>query len=274
MKILYVTDLHGHHSKYKKTITLAKEHRVDAIINGGDMFPKNGNLFEQDQFITGSLKKHFAACADLGIHYLCYPGNDDLKTFDALFDDTCKQFSNVHNIAQRKIEIADFEFIGMNWVTDYPFRLKDRCYMDSRDYLFQKQFGSAVLSESGKWREIDDWFAYAKTLPTIEDEMAHLVLPKNMDKAVYVIHMPPAMLGLDKCANGDEVGSRAIYAFIEKHQPLFTLHGHIHESPQMTGKWFAELGRTVCIQPGQPRELSCVVLDLKERKYERLLIAP
>lgn len=64
MKILYVTDLHGHHSKYKKTVMLAKEYRVDAIINGGDMLPKNGNLFEQDQFITGSLKKHFAACAD------------------------------------------------------------------------------------------------------------------------------------------------------------------------------------------------------------------
>lgn len=274
MRILYVTDLHGNHAKYKKTVTLAKEHRVDIMINGGDMLPKNGNLFEQDQFITGSLKKHFAACAELDIHYLCFPGNDDLKTFDALFEDTCQQFPNVHNIAQRKIEIADFEFIGMNWVTDYPFRLKDRCRMDSRDFLFENQFGSALLSASGKWQEIDDWFAYAKTLPTIEDELSRLVLPKNMDKAIYVLHMPPAKLGLDKCSHGVEVGSRAIYSFIEKNQPLFTLHGHIHESPQMTGKWFAELGRTVCIQPGQPRELSCVVLDLKKKEYERLLIAP
>lgn len=33
------------------------------------------------------------------------------------------------------------------------------------------------------------------------------------------------------------VGSIAIQRFIESHQLLVTLHGHIHESTRMTGSW-------------------------------------
>ena len=146
--------------------------------------------------------------------------------------------------------------------------------MDSDNYVFQQQFGSALLSENNKWKEVDDWFSYAKTLPTIEGEMEHLIRPKDMAKTVYVIHMPPALLGLDKCSHGAEVGSKAIFKFIEKNQPLLTLHGHIHESSLMTGKWFSELGKTICIQPGQLRELSYVVIDLDQMKYERFLVCP
>lgn len=247
MKILFVTDLHGSRWKYDRLLELAQRHSVQALINGGDMLPKEEDLFRQDQFITGYLKNHFAAFNAVGIHSLCYFGNDDLKIFDPLFEETCHAFPFVHCIAQRKIEIEGYEFIGMNWVTDYPFRLKDRCRMDADDYVFQQQFGSGLLSERGKWKEIDNWIAYAKTLPTIEDEMGHLVLPKNMAKAIY--------------------------QFIEKNQPLLTLHGHIHESPRMTGKWFADVGRTVCIQPGQLGELSYVVIDLDKMKYERFLVS-
>lgn len=274
MKILFVTDLHGSRWKYDRLLELAKHHGVKALVNGGDMLPKEGDLFEQDRFITGYLKNHFAGFNASEIHYLGYLGNDDLKIFDPLFEQTCDAFPFVHCIAQRKVEIEGHEFIGMNWVTDYPFRLKDRCRMDSDDYVFQQQFGTGLLSERGKWKDIDNWFAYAKTLPTIEEEMGNLVRPKNITKAVYVIHMPPARLGLDKCSNGAEVGSKAIFKFIEKNQPLLTLHGHIHESPRMTGKWFAEIGRTVCIQPGQLGELAYVVVDLDRMEYERFLVSP
>lgn len=269
MKILFVTDLHGSRWKYDKLLELAKHHGVKVLANGGDMLPKEGDLFRQDQFITGYLKDHFDAFYSAGIHYLCYLGNDDLQIFDPLFEETCNAFSFVHCIAQRKIEIEGYEFIGMNWVVDYPFRLKDRCRMDSKDYVFEQQFGTGLLSQKGKWQEIGNWFSYAKSLPTIEDEMKNLVHPSDMTKAIYVIHMPPARLGLDQCSHGAEVGSKSIYKFIEKNQPLLTLHGHIHESPRMTGKWFNELGRTICIQPGQLRDLSYVVIDLKKREWER-----
>jgi len=274
MKILFVTDLHGSQWKYDQLLELSRQHGVTALVNGGDMLPKEKNLFEQDQFITGYLKDHFEAFNAIGIHYLCYLGNDDLKIFDPLFEQTCGTFPFVHDIAQKKIGIEGYEFIGMNWVVDYPFRLKDRCRMDSDDYDFQQQFGTGLLSQKGGWQEIHDWIDYARSLPTIEDEMNKLIRPDNMPQAIYVIHMPPARLGLDKCAHGAEVGSKAIYNFIEKNQPRLTLHGHIHESPRMTGLWFNEIGDTVCIQPGQLHELSYAVIDLDQMEYERFLVRP
>ncbi|MBI2981256.1 MAG: hypothetical protein HYY44_02980 [Deltaproteobacteria bacterium] len=64
MKILFVTDLHGSRWKYDRLLELAKHHRVTAVINGGDVLPKEGDLFEQDKFITGYLKNHFAGFND------------------------------------------------------------------------------------------------------------------------------------------------------------------------------------------------------------------
>jgi len=35
--------------------------------------------------------------------------------------------------------------------------------------------------------------------------------------------------------------------FIERHQPLLTLHGHVHESAALTGAWMDRIGETVCL---------------------------
>ncbi len=141
--------------------------------------------------------------------------------------------------------------------------------MDTKDYIFQEQFGTGLLSTLNGWEEIEDWYAYAKTLPTIEDELGKLVRPMNLEQSVYVIHMPPYKLGLDNCANGVEVGSKAIYAFLQTYQPKLSLHGHIHESPEFSGKWYAQLGNTICIQPGQLSPFTYVTIDLQTMQYER-----
>jgi len=69
MKILFVTDLHGSRWKYDRLLELAQHHQVNMVINGGDMLPKEGDLFRQDQFITGYLKSHFASFNTSEIHY-------------------------------------------------------------------------------------------------------------------------------------------------------------------------------------------------------------
>jgi len=269
MKILFVTDLHGDTRKYDRLFKAAKKYRADAVVNCGDMLPKTGDMFKQDKFIAGYLNKHFAQFNSAGIYYLCYPGNDDLRIFDEIFETTCSKYPFIINLAQRKFEISGHEFIGMNWVVDYPFRLKDRCTMDTKDYVFQRQFGKGVLSAPDGFKELDDWFAYARTLPTIEDELNKLVRPDNMSKSIYVVHMPPFGLGLDKCGNGEAVGSKTLHNFLREHQPLLSLHGHIHESPEVSGKWYAKLGRTLCIQPGQMAPFTCVTIDLKSMKFDR-----
>ncbi len=173
-------------------------------------------------------------------------------------------------LAQRKFELGGYEFVGMSWVVGYPFRLKDRCRMDTDDYIFQGQFGKGLLSTPNGWQEIDDWSGHAKMLPTIEEELNRLVRPRDMAKSVYVIHMPPCRIALDKCYHGAEVGSKAIYNFLKKYQPKLSLHGHIHESPEVTGRWYAKLGRTICIQPGQLNEFIYATIDLSTMKFDRI----
>ena len=270
MKIIYTTDLYGNHSKYDELVGIAEELNPDIVINGGDMFPKNEDLHKQDLFIMDELNRHFERFEQIGIHYLCCPGNDDLKIFDGLFQDECSRFDYIHDIAQKKITINDIDFIGMNWVVDYPFRLKDRCRMDHDDYKFQMQYGTALLSVEAGWTEISDWIEYVKKLPTIKYELEQLPKPGN-EQAVYIMHMPPSKLGLDVCQDGRGVGSDSVYDFIVNRQPLFSLHGHIHESPDVSGKWKNNAGRAIVIQPGQTGTLSFVVIDTATMSVERFL---
>jgi Icc-related predicted phosphoesterase len=83
---------------------------------------------------------------------------------------------------------------------------------------------------------------------------------RSPGSAIFNIHVPPFDSGLDTAPMLDEnfvvqtsmgaqlsapVGSTAVRAAIERHQPVLSLHGHIHESGGT-----ARLGRTVAINPG------------------------
>jgi Icc-related predicted phosphoesterase len=43
----------------------------------------------------------------------------------------------------------------------------------------------------------------------------------------------------------ESVGSEAVRRVIERHQPMLSLHGHIHES-----RGAIKIGRTLCVNPG------------------------
>lgn len=82
---------------------------------------------------------------------------------------------------------------------------------------------------------------------------------------LFNLHIPPYNSGLDtgpEVAGIDElgqvivnrvggqpqeapVGSTAVRALIERHQPVLSLHSHIHES-----RWACKIGRTLCVNPG------------------------
>lgn len=274
MKILYITDLHGVKWKYDAIFQVAKSLKVRLVINGGDMLPTRPNFFVQGDFIADFLDKYFLKYNKNKIYFLSMLGNDDLKIFDDSFQKTCDKYSFVINMAQKKFKINGNEFIGMNWVSDLPFGLKDRCRKDRQDFKFPRQIGKAVLSTPNGIKRIKDWFSYADELPTIETEMNRLIRPIDMDKSIYIIHMPPSNLLLDVCSDGSKVGSLAIHDFLKKNQPLLSLHGHIHESPDISGKWRSTLNKTICIQPGQSNNyedfLIYVIIDLKKMKFERI----
>ncbi|MFW9881613.1 MAG: metallophosphoesterase [Candidatus Thorarchaeota archaeon] len=276
MKILYVTDIHGIEWKHNKILQIVSSLKPDIVINGGDMLTFRGNLLHQDKFITDFLDNYFSKFESEEIYYLGMLGNDDLSIFDGLFQKTCDKYAFVVNIAQTKFQIkgSKYEFIGMNWVSDLPFGLKDRARKDTNDFEYPKQIGKQYLSSPNGFNKIEDWFSYADNLPTIEDELMNLVKPSDKSNAIYIFHNPPANLDLDVTYDGKKVGSIAEYAFLKENQPKLSLHGHIHESPHFSGKWCSKLGKTTCIQPGQSQQneniMFYVVIDLETMKIERL----
>ena len=269
MKLLFVTDLHGDSRKYERALEVALASGVEVVINGGDMLPKGG-ASRQAEFITGYLEPYFARYDASGIYHLGFLGNDDLRIYDQLFERICLRFPRVEPLAQRRLEIGGYQWVGFNWVPDFPFRLKDRARKDSQSFSFPRQFGTALLSAPQGMQEIPDWFAYAGTLPTVAEELRRLERPTHMARAVYVIHTPPSGLGLDVTATGERVGSTAVYDFLRANQPMLSLHGHIHESPRVSGRWQAWLGKTLCIQPGQLQPFTYVLGDLETMRFERV----
>ncbi len=97
-----------------------------------------------------------------------------------------------------------------------------------------------------------------------------------MSNTVYVFHNPPANLDIDVTHTGDMVGSKAEYEFLKKNQPKLSLHGHIHESPDFSGKWYSKLGKTICIQPGQSHQnenhLIYALIDLETMNIQREVV--
>lgn len=55
---------------------------------------------------------------------------------------------------------------------------------------------------------------------------------------------------LDRATSAERVGSRDLRAWIAARQPLLALHGHIHEAPDLLGRWAERLGATLCVNPG------------------------
>jgi len=278
MKLLYVTDIHGIEWKHEEIFQIASSLKPDVVINGGDMLPFKGNLLDQDKFITGFLNEYFSRFESMEIYYLGQLGNDDLRIFDDLFQKTCDKYSFVVNIAQTRFQIDDnnYEFIGMNLVSDLPFGLKDRARKDTMDFVHPRQIGRQYLSTPNGFKRLEDWFSYVENLPTIEDELRNLIKPSDMNNTIYIFHNPPANLDLDVCFDGRTVGSNAEYLFLKENQPKLSLHGHIHESPSVSGKWYSQLGDTICVQPGQSRQdedsLIYVLIDLETMNMERKLI--
>lgn len=288
MKILYTSDLHGTDHYYNTIWKKAQLHKVNVVVNGGDLLPKTNPVLKRQQgYIKYLGRTYFPRFEKAGIHYVFILGNDDCKVFDPEMIEICSKFEYVHLLQQSKIEINGFDFVGFDLVCDYPFGIKDRCRMDNPDFEFPEQRstpGYAVKKEHGVgWDNIEDWFETARRLPTLEDELKALVKPRDMRKAIYVMHMPPAGIGLDLCYNEDRPAGHSVLQFLIEEQPLLSLHGHIHESYQMTSIWKSPIGKTWAVQPGQGGQypVYCVIdtdnlTGMKRfgHKSERLFLGP
>ncbi len=96
-------------------------------------------------------------------------------------------------------------------------------------------------------------------LAEIMDQMEKNLRGKNID--IMVSHTPPYATKLDIAFSGEHVGSIKVREFLEKHQPLICICGHIHESQGMD-----KLGRTIAINPGPIADGKYAIVELDERK--------
>lgn len=148
-------------------------------------------------------------------------------------------------------------FCGMNRVRDYPFGYKHWCARDGDFIACPQQFcGEGLeMDEHGGFVPLNNLVAYLSAKPSIGDELDRLkaqLRPGEMERSIWMVHQPPTGMGMDICGDGRQVGSPTVLKFIEDNQPLLGCSGHIHESPyQPGGRWMAQVGRTVWVQPGQ-----------------------
>jgi Icc-related predicted phosphoesterase len=80
---------------------------------------------------------------------------------------------------------------------------------------------------------------------------------KDAPHLLMVCHTPPAYTATDRVTSGQHVGSPAVRAFIEAHQPAVCITGHIHESAGVD-----RIGRTTVLNAGAFRDGGYIVVNL------------
>ncbi|MFH1070036.1 MAG: metallophosphoesterase, partial [Candidatus Glassbacteria bacterium] len=131
MKILYVSDIHGRTGAYEVALERAIGAGVEAIVNGGDVYPLGRDLFAvQREFLEGFFPDYLERCRRRGIAYLATLGNMDLRGHDAAFRRLIAGSPGAHCLLEQAAEVGGYTFIGSAMTTDGPFALKDRCLRD------------------------------------------------------------------------------------------------------------------------------------------------
>ncbi|HMJ39212.1 MAG TPA: metallophosphoesterase [Verrucomicrobiae bacterium] len=299
-RIFFATDLHGSEMCWRKFLNAAKFYDADVLICGGDMTGKAiVPIVEEDGHFTvtmggqtqtvGSdqvgdvegqirrkgyyplrmsverlheLDQHPAQRAETfqtvmldgvqrwmemakdklggsGVRIFVCPGNDD----EMEVDDVVRKSEMVQLGEGQMLEIDGFSMISTGWSNHTPW--------NTHREETEEQLGERI------------------------EAMAKQVTDPS--RAIFNLHCPPYKSGLDEAPAIDAdlkllhggralrpVGSTAVRQAIEKHQPLLSLHGHIHES-----KGAVKLGKTLSINPGSSYEegmLMGAIIQLDPKK--------
>jgi len=265
MRLIYATDIHGNRRSFEALFRQAAALPVDAVVLGGDLLPAPRSLqtysFDQHAFITKVMRpliKDFQRRNKMTV--LLMLGNDDSSVcaHDLLEMENDGLLKYIH---RRPQPLGDYVIYGYSFVPLTPFGIKDWEKFDTRDQI-PPPTGHPPFVTRDKGVTLVDIERDIRPRGTIEDDFSAMASETDPAKTIYVTHTPPYRTALDIIYNGSQVGSKSLRAFIEKHQPPFTLHGHIHESPLRSGKIFDHIGDTISVNPGDSLDdLKAVCLD-------------
>jgi Icc-related predicted phosphoesterase len=276
MRFIYACDVHGDKDKYYKLIAICKERKIQNIVLGGDIILKKCDR-EKDQpvYLREFMDPYFNMLKNNNINCICILGNDDLEILDEEYEEICRKYSNVYSVDNKALIFEDICFIGCGKVLDGPWQRKSRVVVEKETPMEEQFYETVKVDKCTREISAKEWEEYRKNYETMEEALAKLPENNTELKTIYILHDPPYGIGLDVCFNGYEAGSKTIANFLRNSNAYMSLHGHIHESPNMSNKWYNTLENTICIQPGQTEigedDINYVVIDTDENTYERIV---
>jgi len=269
MTLLFTSDLHGKKEHFRKLFDMAMIREAEAVIIGGDLLPKHGpfwsSLCDQRTFVERFLGPAFTQFKKMASEIEVYVmmGNDDWAVNMYLLEKLERE-GVLRLLHQRVHPLRDGTFlVGYGCVPITPFSVKDWERLDSPDHDPEVSRTLACISTEQGIEPIEPDVLWQ--WPSVEEDLDVLAKLSDPTRTIYAMHAPPFGTYLDRLWDGRSVGSRAIRRFIEYHQPILTLHGHIHESPAVSGRWWDGLGDTWAFSAGQDQStLHAILFDTQD----------
>ena len=304
-RIFFATDVHGSERCFRKFLNAGRAYGPDAMVLGGDIAGKAIQAIEDrgggryDTTFRGTryeigdpeeLARVERLISDLGYYpWRSQPGELDARVADGSVEDLlvelmAQRLRDWTALADERLRPAGIPVFFMLGNDDPP-----ELEQPLRDAPYGEYAEDRVLDVGGYWmvslgysnrtpwdsyRELDEDDLEAR----LDGLFAQVPDP---DRAILNAHVPPFDSGLDVAPVLDEefrvrqsagqvvlagVGSTAVRAVIERHQPLVSLHGHCHESAG-----FRRIGRTMAVNPGSDYgtgELNGAILTLAGDKLK------
>ncbi len=309
MKIFFATDIHGSEICWRKFLNAAAFYKADMVILGGDVTGKvmipivahNGywqvTVRGETQRIESRevLEDVQRQIRNRG-SYPAIVTPDELTHLSETEEAVDQRFSAemMHSL-DRWLDMADTKLRGgqigciLNGGNDDIFEIDDMiesspCVTFAEGKVLD--LGGFSLVSMG-WTNPTPWDTFREAP---EDQLAEKIeavarhVP-DMGRTIFNFHAPPYGTGLDEAPALDEnlrpthggavmkpVGSVAVRDAIMTHQPLLSVHGHIHES-----RGVKKMGRTLAVNPGSVYgdgvlQGAVIELDAKKAKVSRYLL--
>ena len=300
MKVFFATDIHGSEVCWRKFLNAAAFYQADLVVLGGDvtgkvMVPVTAYTGYWQATVGGEthrmrtrqeLDEVKRRIRDRG-SYPAIVTPDELSELSAEEGAVDRRFTaEMISSLDRWMDMADGKLGGipciLNGGNDDIWEIDDVI-----------EASPCVTFGEGKSVELDGGFhliSMGWTNPTPWDTFREAPEPElaakieavaskvpDMERTIFNFHAPPYGTGLDEAPALDStlrpthggavmkpVGSTSVRDAILRHQPVLSVHGHIHES-----RGIRKIGRTMAINPGSlygDGVLQGVLLDLDPKK--------
>ena len=284
-KIFFATDLHGSEMCWRKFLNAGKFYDADILICGGDMTGKaivpivqedghytvvlggESQLVEAGQVpdveVQIRRKGYYPLQMTLDrLHELDQDPQKRTETFQQVMLDGVDRWMGMAAEKLRGTGIRIFVCPGNDDEMEVDDVIRRSDVVELGEGRVLEIDGFSMISTG--WSNHTPWNTHREETEEKLAERIEVMAGQVPDasKAIFNLHCPPFKSGLDEAPAIDAdlrllhggralrpVGSTAVREAIERHQPLISLHGHIHES-----KGAVKIGKTLSINPGSSYE--------------------